>query len=535
MNQKRGITLIALVITIIILLILAGVTISTLSGENGILTQTSKAKEETRGASVQELRDIWKTNKTMDSSINTATTETLDELLTKMKEQNLLTQEEVDFIKENEYIEIASRYIDFSEEITLEEDIGKEDLILVCSLEAGQKLILGVDYRYKYDCTIDFGDGTIEHFKESEGSLRNKDITHTYQNKGDYEIKITGTFEQLSLSNYPESEIKEVKQWGITGLKMIDIHGDRLIKIASPTKSSFIQLEGIYLRDSAIAEIPENLFANCPKITSFDSTFQNCSKLSKIPAKLFEKNVNVETFYATFAGCTSLTTIPEKLFWNCQNVRDIGGTHNYNGTFSNCTSLTEIPENLFKNNIKVENFKKTFSNCTKLTNIPENLFSNNIETISFDDTFSGCTSLIEIPEKLFSNNIKVTEFGDDWDFNGTFAGCTSLTTIPENLFKNNFKVTNFDGTFSGCTNLRNIPENLFANNLEVVSFINCFASCSNLQGKGIELWIRGTNTSTNEYKGNPDGKACYYNCTKLDNYNDIPEYWKSEPKYPIPR
>ena len=42
-NQK-GITLIALVITIIVLLILAGVSIAMLTGDNGILKQTNKAK-----------------------------------------------------------------------------------------------------------------------------------------------------------------------------------------------------------------------------------------------------------------------------------------------------------------------------------------------------------------------------------------------------------------------------------------------------------------------------------------------------------
>ncbi len=39
-NKNTGITLIALVITIIILLILAGVTIATLTGENGILRKS---------------------------------------------------------------------------------------------------------------------------------------------------------------------------------------------------------------------------------------------------------------------------------------------------------------------------------------------------------------------------------------------------------------------------------------------------------------------------------------------------------------
>ena len=46
-NRETGITLIALVITIIVLLILAGVSISMLTGSNGILTQANKAKEVT--------------------------------------------------------------------------------------------------------------------------------------------------------------------------------------------------------------------------------------------------------------------------------------------------------------------------------------------------------------------------------------------------------------------------------------------------------------------------------------------------------
>ena len=45
-NNQRGITLVALVITIIVLLILAGVTIAALSGDNGILTNASKAQQE---------------------------------------------------------------------------------------------------------------------------------------------------------------------------------------------------------------------------------------------------------------------------------------------------------------------------------------------------------------------------------------------------------------------------------------------------------------------------------------------------------
>ncbi len=43
MKDNKGITLIALVITIIVLLILAGITIAMLTGENGLLTKANDA------------------------------------------------------------------------------------------------------------------------------------------------------------------------------------------------------------------------------------------------------------------------------------------------------------------------------------------------------------------------------------------------------------------------------------------------------------------------------------------------------------
>ena len=54
LNQSKGITLIALVITIIVLLILAGVSIVTLTGENGILTKAADAKVETEREGARE-------------------------------------------------------------------------------------------------------------------------------------------------------------------------------------------------------------------------------------------------------------------------------------------------------------------------------------------------------------------------------------------------------------------------------------------------------------------------------------------------
>ncbi len=57
-NKNGGITLIALVITIIVLLILAGVTIAALSGDNGILTRAKEAKEKTEQAQKDEEKTL---------------------------------------------------------------------------------------------------------------------------------------------------------------------------------------------------------------------------------------------------------------------------------------------------------------------------------------------------------------------------------------------------------------------------------------------------------------------------------------------
>ena len=55
MRNQRGITLIALVITIIVLLILAGVSIAMLTGQNGILTRASDATEATATSTNEEV------------------------------------------------------------------------------------------------------------------------------------------------------------------------------------------------------------------------------------------------------------------------------------------------------------------------------------------------------------------------------------------------------------------------------------------------------------------------------------------------
>ena len=76
-KKNKGITLIALVITIIVLLILAGVTIASLSGDNGILTRAAQSKEQTKKADVEEQIKLGLTEVLMESNLGKGTLETL--------------------------------------------------------------------------------------------------------------------------------------------------------------------------------------------------------------------------------------------------------------------------------------------------------------------------------------------------------------------------------------------------------------------------------------------------------------------------
>ena len=69
-KQQEGITLIALVLTIIILLILAGVSIAMLAGDNGIFTQVQNAKNKTEEAEKNEKLDLLKQEEVINETLN---------------------------------------------------------------------------------------------------------------------------------------------------------------------------------------------------------------------------------------------------------------------------------------------------------------------------------------------------------------------------------------------------------------------------------------------------------------------------------
>ena len=84
MKNYNGITLIALIITIIVLLILAGVSISAIVGDNGIVSQALKSKEKTEIAAIQEDVEILKSGEWIVNISEDDTKLTRQELLNKI-------------------------------------------------------------------------------------------------------------------------------------------------------------------------------------------------------------------------------------------------------------------------------------------------------------------------------------------------------------------------------------------------------------------------------------------------------------------
>jgi competence protein ComGC len=79
-KSTKGITLIALVVTIIILLILAGISIAMLTGNNGVLTQAKSAKERTGEKGEQERVNLAASS-AMTLGMGTITTENLNKAI----------------------------------------------------------------------------------------------------------------------------------------------------------------------------------------------------------------------------------------------------------------------------------------------------------------------------------------------------------------------------------------------------------------------------------------------------------------------
>ena len=371
LKQNQGITLIALVVTIVVLLILAGVSISMLTGENGIITQAQDAKENTDIGNEKEIVNLAATGaKTKDTSGEIKEDNLRNEL------DQLIGEGKYDLTGTGPYTVTykdsgRSYIVEANGNIIDNEEYEKKALkFLVNSGEDGT-VVLPI-YNYNGESkTINWGDGTVVEMDEiasKEGKLASKEIylaasdpngiSHTYSEKNkEFIITVIGKCQSIYVGygNVTKDKIIEIVQWGETGLERINLSEcTKLRKIASPSENSFSNMYADGFRSAfrgctSLTEIPEDLFSNCPQVTSFRETFESCTSLTEIPTNLFSNCLNVESFFWTFGDCTALTGEVPKLWERVPNGAENGyeGTPDGNSCFAYATGLSnynDIPE-----------------------------------------------------------------------------------------------------------------------------------------------------------------------------------------------
>lgn len=302
LRKQKGITLIALVITIIVLLILAAVSIITLTGENGILTQAGKAKEETTKAGAREQAEIavmgsygldgklsetmLRNNLSMIEGVSDISekegypiTLTIDGVKLKITEDGTVTEE----FDAQKWDESAT-----SEDCFLWEDTTIIGLNMD-KLSGVEKIIIPSKCtKIRSDYSSSWPNAN-ETYRDFVTGIKIVEIPETVVEIGDYAFL---NFRQLEEIKIPNS-VKSIGDWSFswcTSLQEVDIP-DSVEYIGNSAFNSSHNIVKVRLSNN-LTELKSGTFYDCRKIENIVIP----NKVTKI-----ERDA--------FTGCTSLSTI----------------------------------------------------------------------------------------------------------------------------------------------------------------------------------------------------------------------------------
>lgn len=370
-KREKGITLIALVITIIVLLILAGISIATLTGNNGILTQAQNAKNETtKGKEVEQIRLAWNSYVT-DYLTNEGDDYETDDVTKKF-------QNELDGLEGTGKTEV---------------DMADGELLNSIQIkykETGNTYYLGFDENG--NAVIKSKDEIAENMKYETSSLTDSEKTNLEDgikleiNSGD-DREFTMELATGTIVDWGDGKYSKIGKafTGKTNSK------ENIIKIAelndkfSDVSTSSIKLAGLFEASTVYHKYMEKNTSYVIKIYKANLELiqvTNTEKLSKI---LDWGKCNID--YLGFSSCTKLTEIatPQKDSFSSD-------FYNMTGCFSGCTSLKQIPSDFFTNIPEIKYVDYMFENCTSLTgNAPE--IWKNSKITKYEECFKGCTNL----------------------------------------------------------------------------------------------------------------------------------------------
>ena len=329
-RNSSGITLIALVLTIIVLLILAGISISMLSGDNSILQRTTQSKEKTERAEIIETAQIDILGKQTES-LGKISEKELKEILIKY---GALSEDEENILDKT-LTTTKGNY-----EITVSEIYNGE----LEQPKAGLYNAQTDELIYSWDKLLELGNM----ISVNNGSLT-RGVFTVPNDIAKVKLVITdnGTVTSIDGLQY------------ISKLKEIDIP----TTVTSISRSAFSfdeDLEIVKIADnSTISKIDYGTFANCNNLTYID-----------IPNSVTEISENA------FAGCRSLeniefsgniTTIGENAFAKCSSLTSVkilnGTTTIARMAFNGLTNLTNVE--LSKDTISIGEL--AFGGCSNLT------------------------------------------------------------------------------------------------------------------------------------------------------------------------
>ena len=540
LKETKGITLVALIITVIILLILAGVTISLLIGDNGMVTKTKQGVEESEMASIKEQAELVRN----EQGINMFRENPQE--LTKSSYINALNVSFEDSIVEGSRVIVKDKKYAIFVKSNLEVEVIKND---------GKTLAEGemkLDYTVSEEGLIEIYPriGGVESYKlYAEKILEGKTQEEKeqifvdgdkYRYSSVYEGIKNPTIEDLMAKRNYSSKEELMKYITFDGEISFD---EALIEW------QYVKPEGFNFENDKYSEIE----IECPNgnkiITDTDTLCVKYQVYKNGEYKFIgnvisgsNKGLSTEVIVPVNLEESVYDSLSLKLKINITDgnkeiqlpvYRYTDKSYTYDCTVNWGDGTTEKVTNE-----NAETTKHTYGNTGEYTLVIEGTYeslyyNSSIQTAlkkieqwgatGLKEIYLGyCTNLEEIAEPSKNSFVNVTDFG--W----IFLGCSSLTNIPERLFTNCPNVTSFERAFSGCSSLTSIPERLFANCPNVTSFYCTFYECSSLTGKSIQLW----NEKTRQAKGiteNSRGEGCYYMCEKLEDYSQIPEYWKKAP------
>ena len=527
LKNTKGITLVALIITVIILLILAGVTISLLIGDNGMVTKTKQGVEKSEMASIKEKAELVRNEQGIRNFGENP------QELTKSSYINALNVSFEDSIVEGSRVIVKDKKYAIFVKSNLEIEVIKND---------GKTLAEG---EMKLDYTVS-EDGLIEIYPRIGGVESYK----TYAEKI-LEGKTQGEKEQIFLEGwkyiYPEGfanvfgekENPTFDDWVNIRNASIENEEEKISKekfieeliLDSEVnsfdevliKEKFVKPEGYNFENDKYSEIE----IECPNgnklITNTDTLCVTYKVYQKGEYK-FIGNVTEGEYKGTTAEVTVPVTIDlPQLADDEENPELQSMKLKINVTEDNKTiqlPISEYGNYDFKVNWGDETEEQTITN--------ENLDSAN-HTYSIPKQYT--ITIKGTYTQIYSNNsmeqalIEVEQWGSTGLNSISFYDCSNLTKIASPS-KNSFvNMVEFTWTFSRCTSLTTIPQDLFANCPNANKFELTFSGCSNLTGKSIHLWEEGR-IGIDENNG---GTGCYAYCEKLDDYNEIPNYWKTVP------